>query len=114
MKDTSLRVPPGVEGVVMGAQVFSREGVEKDARALEIDREAEKRNERDREERIRTVHESAVGQLRALLRGRVVGATVRNPSDGAEILGRGKAFDDLSLDQLVSAFRDGAGRLRHP
>jgi DNA-directed RNA polymerase subunit beta len=37
VRDTSLRVPPGVEGTVIGAQVFAREGVEKDARALEIE-----------------------------------------------------------------------------
>ena len=112
VKDTSLRVPPGVEGVVMGAQVFSREGVEKDARALEIDREAEKRNERDREERIRTVHESAIGQLHALLRGRVVASPVKHPENHSELLGRGKAFDDAALAQVAAAFRDAAGRLR--
>ena len=36
VKDTSLRVPPGVEGTVIGAQVFSREGVEKDTRAWRL------------------------------------------------------------------------------
>jgi DNA-directed RNA polymerase subunit beta len=37
VRDTSLRVPPGVEGTVIGAQVFIRESVEKDDRALEIE-----------------------------------------------------------------------------
>jgi DNA-directed RNA polymerase subunit beta len=37
VKDTSLRVPPGVQGVVIDAKVFSRKGVEKDERALAID-----------------------------------------------------------------------------
>jgi len=37
VKDSSLRVPSGMEGVVIGVQVFTREGVEKDKRALEIE-----------------------------------------------------------------------------
>ena len=37
VKDTSLRVPPGIEGVVIDAKVFSRKGVEKDDRALRIE-----------------------------------------------------------------------------
>ena len=68
VKDTSLRVPPGVEGVVMGAQVFSREGVEKDS-ALEIEEQAVIRINRDRNENIRTVRESAYRQLVRLLDG---------------------------------------------
>jgi DNA-directed RNA polymerase subunit beta len=38
VKDTSLRVPTGMEGTVIDVQVFTREGVEKDARALEIEK----------------------------------------------------------------------------
>ena len=37
VRDTSLRVPPGVAGIVIGAQVFSRRGVEKDERARAIE-----------------------------------------------------------------------------
>ncbi len=37
VKDSSLRVPSGVEGTVIGVQVFTREGIEKDKRALEIE-----------------------------------------------------------------------------
>jgi DNA-directed RNA polymerase subunit beta len=37
VKDTSLRVPSGMEGTVIGVQVFTRDGVEKDKRALEIE-----------------------------------------------------------------------------
>ena len=39
VKDTSLRVPTGMEGTVIDVQVFTREGVEKDARAIEIEKE---------------------------------------------------------------------------
>ena len=63
VRDTSLRVPPGVEGTVIGAQVFAREGVEKDSRALEIEQQAIRRIERDRDEKVRTVKDSALRQL---------------------------------------------------
>lgn len=50
VKDTSLRVPPGVEGVVIDAKVFSRKGVEKDDRTLAIEEIEVARLERDRDD----------------------------------------------------------------
>ncbi len=38
MKDTSLRVPPGMDGTVIDVRVFTRDGVEKDTRALSIEK----------------------------------------------------------------------------
>ncbi len=38
VKDTSLRVPTGMEGTVIDVQVFTREGVKKDTRVLEIEK----------------------------------------------------------------------------
>ncbi len=52
VKDTSLRVPPGVEGVVIDAKVFSRKGVEKDERTLAIEEMEISRLERDRDDEI--------------------------------------------------------------
>ena len=49
VKDTSLRVPPGVSGTVVDVRIFSRRGVEKDERALSIDREEIARLAKDRE-----------------------------------------------------------------
>ena len=39
VRDTSLRVPPGVEGTVIGARIFSRKGTEKDSRTISIENE---------------------------------------------------------------------------
>jgi DNA-directed RNA polymerase subunit beta len=100
VKDTSLRVPPGVEGVVMSAQVFSREGVEKDSRAMEIEAEAVSRINRDREEKIRTVRESALRQLVRLLEGRTSGARILDDESGEELVGRGEAFTAENLRRL--------------
>ncbi|RME25039.1 MAG: DNA-directed RNA polymerase subunit beta [Deltaproteobacteria bacterium] len=100
VKDTSLRVPPGVEGVVMGAQVFSREGVEKDQRSLEIEAQAVQRIDRDRDEKIRTIRESAFRQLVRLLDGRKAGARIIHDETGEEILARGETFTEEKLRAL--------------
>ncbi|MEW6521750.1 MAG: DNA-directed RNA polymerase subunit beta [Thermodesulfobacteriota bacterium] len=58
VKDTSLRVPPGVEGVVIDAKVFSRKGVEKDERTLTIEEMEIRRLERDRDDEINCLNKS--------------------------------------------------------
>jgi len=100
VKDTSLRVPPGVEGVVMGAQVFSREGVEKDQRSLEIEAQAVQRINRDRDEKIRTIRESAFRQLTRILSGRRSGARIIDDRSGEELIGRGEEFSGENLRRL--------------
>ncbi len=99
VKDTSLRVPPGVEGVVMGAQVFSREGVEKDQRSLEIEEQAVARINRDRNENIRTVRESAYRELVRLLADRKAGAKIVDDS-GEALLKKGEVFTATNLRAL--------------
>jgi DNA-directed RNA polymerase subunit beta len=97
VRDTSLKVPPGVEGTVIGAQVFSREGVEKDTRALEIEAQAEARIVRDRDETRRTILESALRSLGRLLKGHKAAAPVFHPESGDEII---KAGEEFTLDNL--------------
>jgi DNA-directed RNA polymerase subunit beta len=53
VKDTSLRVPPGVEGIVIDARVFSRKGMDKDERAQSIEDEEVSRLLKDQEDEIR-------------------------------------------------------------
>jgi DNA-directed RNA polymerase subunit beta len=92
VRDTSLRVPPGVEGTVIGAQVFSREGVEKDGRALEIEAHSVARIERDRDETKRTILESALRQLSRLLKGKHAAAPLFHPETGEELITSGQEF----------------------
>jgi DNA-directed RNA polymerase subunit beta len=100
VKDTSLKVPPGVQGVVMGAQVFSREGVEKDSRALEIEAQAVSRINRDREEKLRTVRESAERRLLRILDGQSSGARILDDNTGEELVARGEAFSAANIGKL--------------
>ncbi len=98
VRDTSLKVPPGVEGTVIGAQVFSREGVEKDSRALEIETLAVQRIDRDREEKLRTIRESALRQIARLLNG--AESTVDVESADGIVIAKGAKY---SYDNLRDA-----------
>ncbi len=69
VKDTSLRVPPGIEGVVIDARVFSRKGVEKDDRSRSIEDKSRPGCKRTRR-RDRHHHPEAPGKLKDLLVGK--------------------------------------------
>jgi DNA-directed RNA polymerase subunit beta len=70
VRDTSLRVPPGVSGTVIGAQVFSRRGVEKDERARAIEEQEIERLRKDQEDEIRIIRDSAMNKVRELAAGK--------------------------------------------
>jgi len=70
VRDTSLRVPPGVAGTVIGAQVFSRRGVEKDERARALEEQEVERLRKDQEDEIRIIRDSAMTKVRELLLGK--------------------------------------------
>ena len=109
VRDTSLRVPPGVEGTVIGAQVFSREGVEKDVRAMEIEAAAVRRIERDRDEKIRTIRESALRQLTRVLNGQKATAPIVDPDTGDELIASGEAYGFEALRRLSVDLYDRIG-----
>ncbi len=100
VRDTSLRVPPGVEGTVISAQVFAREGVEKDARALEIEVQSVIRIERDRDEQLRTIRESAHRQLVQLLQSQSAGSRILDDETGEELIARGETYSEDVLRRI--------------
>jgi DNA-directed RNA polymerase subunit beta len=69
VRDTSLRVKPGEEGVVVDVQVFTRRGDEKDVRAKAIEESAIEQLYADKEEERRILEANAVSRLQALLEG---------------------------------------------
>jgi DNA-directed RNA polymerase subunit beta len=97
VRDTSLKVPPGVGGTVIGARVFSREGVEKDVRAVEIEHAAVRRIERDRDEKLRTIRDSALRQLARVLKGQLATAPIYDSDTGDPLVESG---DEFTLDVL--------------
>src|SRR3981081_4113648 len=70
VRDTSLRVPPGVQGTVVEVRVFNRHGVEKDERALAIEREEIERLAKDRDDEQAILDRNVFGRLADMLEGR--------------------------------------------
>jgi len=70
VRDTSLRVPPGVQGTVVEVRVFNRHGVEKDERAQAIEREEIERLAKDRDDELAILDRNVYGRLSELLLGK--------------------------------------------
>ncbi|WP_038033523.1 DNA-directed RNA polymerase subunit beta [Thermopetrobacter sp. TC1] len=70
VRDTSLRVPPGVSGTVVEVRVFNRHGVEKDERALAIEREEIERLARDRDDELNILNRNTYTRLKEFLIGK--------------------------------------------
>ncbi|UCH54252.1 MAG: DNA-directed RNA polymerase subunit beta, partial [Pseudomonadota bacterium] len=71
VKDTSLRVPQGISGTVIDVQVFTREGVDKDARAKSIEEAELARIKKDLDDQYRIVENDAYQRLERVLLGKV-------------------------------------------
>ena len=69
VKDTSLRVPPGVEGIVIDAKIFSRRGVDKDERTQTIEAAEMAAMEKNKNDEIKIIGQSVRSQLETLLDG---------------------------------------------
>lgn len=101
VKDSSLRVPPGAEGVVIDAKVFSRKGVEKDERALEIEDIEIKELERDMADELLSLKNGMRGNLSDILSGRKVKAAIFVKKSA--ILAKGEKITRNIIEQLPLA-----------
>lgn len=72
VKDSSLRVPPGVTGTVIGVHVYTRDGVKKDARALEIEAAELAKAQKDINDELRIREEALFTSLRQVIVGQAV------------------------------------------
>ena len=72
VRDTSLRVKPGDFGTVVEVRVFNRHGVEKDERALQIEREEVERLARDRDDELAILDRNIYARLRSMIIGKTV------------------------------------------
>jgi DNA-directed RNA polymerase subunit beta len=92
VKDTSLRVPTSVKGTVIDVQVFTRDGLEKDSRALEIEKSQLAKVRKDINDEFRIVQGATFHRLRAALVGKTVA--------GGPGLKKGATLTDEYLDGL--------------
>jgi DNA-directed RNA polymerase subunit beta len=87
VRDTSLRLPPGVAGTVVDVRVFNRHGVDKDERAVAIERAEIERLGKDRDDELAILERNVYGRLKPLLLG-------KNAVSGPKGLGRGEVTED--------------------
>jgi len=85
VRDTSLRLPPGAYGTVVEVRVFNRHGVEKDERALQIEREEIERLSRDRDDELAILERNIYGRLRQLILGKTAVKGPKGVRPNAEI-----------------------------
>jgi len=92
VKDSSLRVPPGMDGVVIDVQVFTRDGIEKDKRARQIEESEIKRVKKDFDDQFRILEAAIYDRLRSQLIGKT--------ANGGAGLKKGDTVTSLVLDGL--------------
>jgi DNA-directed RNA polymerase subunit beta len=92
VRDTSLRLPPGVSGTVVDVRIFNRHGIDKDERALQIEREEIERLEKDAADERAILDRATYARLRDALLGQDVVAAPKGVKKGATI-------DDAMLEE---------------
>jgi DNA-directed RNA polymerase subunit beta len=71
VRDTSLRLPPGDSGTIVEVRVFNRHGVDKDERALQIEREEVERLSRDRDDELAILDRNIYARLKSMILGKL-------------------------------------------
>ncbi|WP_273699686.1 DNA-directed RNA polymerase subunit beta [Paracoccus sphaerophysae] len=89
VRDTSLRLPPGAYGTIVEVRVFNRHGVDKDERALQIEREEVERLARDRDDEMAILERNIYARLKSLISGQTA---VKGPKG---VKANSKIDDDL-------------------
>jgi DNA-directed RNA polymerase subunit beta len=93
VKDSSLRVSPGVVGTVIGAQIFSREGADKDERTARLTEEEENRLRRDEQTEVRILQESARKKIASLVVGQTTTGKLLDSTGENQLLKKGDVID---------------------
>jgi DNA-directed RNA polymerase subunit beta len=138
VRDTSLRVPPGVTGTIVEVRVFNRHGVDKDQRAMSIERAEEERLAEDRDDELSILERNIFSRLSEILLGKTAASGpkgmaadtkitqavldaiakhqwwqigLRNEKSMAEIEGLRQQYDE-SKSRLDKRFADKVEKLR--
>jgi DNA-directed RNA polymerase subunit beta len=121
VKDTSLRVPPGMDGTVIDVRVFTRDGVEKDARALSIERQELEAVRKDLDDQLRILEEDIFQRIERLLVNKVAAGGPGGLKAGSKVtrtyldeLPREQWFAvRVKNDEANAQLEQAAERLRH-
>jgi len=105
VKDTSLRVPPGVEGIVIDAKVFSRRGTEKDERTQYIEDTEISALERDRDDKLAVMRDLMHARIAEILVGKKCAAALKK--DKKTLIPKDKVIDAQMLQDISVAHFEG-------
>jgi len=97
VRDTSLRLPPGVTGTVVEVRVFNRHGIDKDERAMAIEREEIERLAKDRDDEIGILDRNVYGRLAEILLGKQIASGPKGMEADAKVTQAD--LDELSRGQ---------------
>jgi DNA-directed RNA polymerase subunit beta len=103
VRDTSLRVPPGIRGTVIDVKVFSRKGIDKDSRTVLIEEEEGARIQKDFNDEIEIIKSETRKRMRSILSGKVVSKSRkigRRDFKKSEVLGD-DLLEELSVKDMV-------------
>jgi DNA-directed RNA polymerase subunit beta len=99
IKDTSLRVPSGVYGTVVDAKVFSRRGVEKDKRSLDIETEEVERLEKDLQDQVDIIAVMMKDALKKVLIGKKLKTDLYDKDSGDILVSADKKITSDHIDK---------------
>ena len=99
VRDTSLKLPPGVAGTVVEVRVFSRRGVDKDERAMAIEREEIERLAKDRDDELVILERSFSARLKDMLANQTIVSGPKQVSEGSRVTQA--ILNDLTARQLA-------------
>ncbi|MBC2777207.1 DNA-directed RNA polymerase subunit beta [Parasphingopyxis marina] len=85
VRDTSLRLPPGVAGTVVEVRVFNRHGIDKDERAMAIEREEIERLRKDADDERAILNRATYGRLKEMLTAHTATAAPKGVKKGSKI-----------------------------
>ncbi|MFZ5983090.1 MAG: DNA-directed RNA polymerase subunit beta [Acidobacteriota bacterium] len=121
-RDASLRCPPGISGVIVDVKIFTRKGVEKDARTRAIEEAYVARMEKNLRDQIRILREENRKKITDLLDGTVTSHPLYDDLTGEELIGKGMKLEAKPLSairadllpkiQIQAKFKEAIQRIR--
>jgi DNA-directed RNA polymerase subunit beta len=99
VRDTSLRVPPGVVGTVIGAKIYAREGAVKDSRSLQIEQQEVSKLKKDEKDRIAIIKDSAARKIEQIASNQTLASDIKSKK-GEVVAKAGAVLDKDFLNKL--------------
>jgi DNA-directed RNA polymerase subunit beta len=100
VKDTSLKVPPSVQGIVINAKVFSRRGVEKDQRTLAIEAEEMHRLKKDLHDEMSVIERSVREKLGSILIRKKLKSDLHDKDAGHTLMSANEIIKQKDIDRI--------------